>query len=146
MDVIRLMPSRTRVVGRVPPDARTDRRGRLLEVTPLNTSNVDGVAEKVGRLVTAFYADYSVTAGRVVYRACGELLANAAEHGTSSTGAFIAAQTYTGTTTEGPRLEMAICDTGVGVLKHLRRNPKYSHLTGTARPREGAGGWRQRGR
>lgn len=128
MDVIRLMPSRTRVVGRVPQDARTDRRGRLLEVTPLNASNADDVAEKVGRLVSAFYADYSVAAGRVVYQACGELLANAAEHGASSTGAFIAVQTYTGSTTEGLRLELAICDTGVGVLTHLRRNPKYSHL------------------
>lgn len=129
MDVLQLMPSRTRVTGRVPPDARTDLGSRLLEVTPLSSANVDGVAEKLGRLITAFYADYSESAGHVVYRACGELLANATEHGTSDTGAFVAVQTYTGGTTGGPRLEFAVCDTGIGVLDHLRQNARYDYLT-----------------
>ena len=129
MDVLQLMPSRTRVIGRVPPDARTDLRSRLLEVTPLSPANVDSVAEKLGRLITAFYADYSEAAGHVIYRACGELLANATEHGVSATGAFVAAQTYTGGTTEGPRMEFAICDTGIGVLNHLRQNAAYNYLT-----------------
>ncbi|WP_435771393.1 hypothetical protein [Nocardioides sp. SYSU DS0651] len=129
MNVLRRMPSRTRVVGRVPTSPRTDLQGRLLEVTHLTEGNVDDVADQVGRLVTSFYADYSPTAGHVVYRACGELLANAVEHGRSVTGAFVAAQTYTGETTDAPRLEFAVCDTGIGVMNHLRRNPRHSHLT-----------------
>ncbi|WGL52134.1 ATP-binding protein [Nocardioides sp. BP30] len=125
MDVIQLMPPRIDLVGRMPVDARTDLRNRLLEVTPINPSNVDSVQERLGRLIDAFYAEHSVAAGRRVSTACGELLDNAVTHGSSPTGAFIAAQTYTGTTTEGPRFEVAVCDTGIGVRAHLRNNPRY---------------------
>jgi hypothetical protein len=115
MDVMRLMPSRTRVAGRVSPEHRTDLQDRLLEVTPLTPENANDVGERLGRLVAAYYASYSDGIGRIVYRACGELIANAVEHGSSTAGAFIAAQTYTGGTTGSPRLEFAVCDTGVGV-------------------------------
>ncbi len=125
MDVLRRMPPRTRIVGRIPPEKRVDLRHRLLEASPLTDTNVDDVAEKVGKLVTAYYPD---TAGPVVARACNELLDNAVEHGASREGAFIAAQTYTGTTTEHPRLELAVCDNGIGVLRHLRQNPTHQHL------------------
>lgn len=79
--------------------------------------------------MTAQYANFSQAAGRVVFRACGELLDNAVSHGKSDTGAFLAAQTHTGATTGGPRLEFAVCDTGVGVLTHLHGNPAYAHIT-----------------
>ena len=41
----------------------------------------------------------------------------------------MSAQLHTGTTTDGPRLEFAVCDTGIGVLRHLRQNPRYAHYT-----------------
>lgn len=126
MDVLRRLPPRTRIVGRIPPEKRTDLRHRLLEASPLTKANVDDLAEKVGNLVTAYYPD---TAGPVVARACNELLDNAVEHGASCEGAFIAAQTYTGATTKQPRLELAVCDNGIGVLNHLRRNPAHQHLS-----------------
>jgi hypothetical protein len=128
MDVMRLMPSRTRVVGRASSETRANLQDRLLEVTRVTPDTVDGVGETLGRLVTAFYANYSGAAGHIVYRACGELLANATEHGQSTAGAFVAAQTYTGGTTGVPRLEFAVCDTGIGVLAHLRRNPSFTYL------------------
>ena len=128
MDVLRHMPSRTQIVGRVPPDTRSDRSGSLLEVTALNPSNVDDLAERLGPVVMAFYGK-DTEAGATVLRACGELMGNATEHGRSEHGAFMAAQLHTGTTTDGPRLEFAVCDTGIGVMEHLRINPKYAHYT-----------------
>jgi hypothetical protein len=125
MDVLRRMPPRTKIVGRIPLETRTDLRHRLLEAAPLNKDTADDLAEKVGNLVTAHYPD---TAGPVVARACNELLDNAVDHGASPEGAFLAAQAYTGATTGHPRLELAVCDTGIGVLQHLRQNPKHQHL------------------
>lgn len=125
MDVLRRMPPRARIVGRIAPEKRADLRHRLLEASPLTKATVDDLAEKVGNLVTAYYPH---TAGPVVARACNELLDNAVEHGASPEGAFIAAQTYTGATTKQPRLELAVCDNGIGVLRHLRLNPAHQHL------------------
>ncbi len=128
MDVLRQMPSRTQILGRIPPDARTDRTQSLLEVTALNPGNVDDLAERLGPLVTGFYGS-NAAAGATVFRACGELMGNATEHGASERGAFMAAQLHTGTTTECPRLEFAVCDTGIGIMEHLRSNPRHAHYT-----------------
>lgn len=128
MDVLRQMPTRTRILGHVPPDARNDRRGSLLEVTALNEKNVNDLNERLGPLVMSFY-DGRPQAGATVFRACSELLSNATEHGASERGAFTAVQLHTGATTEAPRFEFAVCDTGVGVMQHLRHNPKFAHFT-----------------
>jgi len=127
MDVLRRMPARTKIVGRVPPDARADHRGSLMEVTTLNEKNVNDLSERLGPLVTGFYKDRS-EAGAAVFRACSELMSNAAEHGLSDRGAFMAAQLHTGRSTGAARLEFAVCDTGIGIMNHLRRNPKYAYL------------------
>jgi len=127
MDVLRRMPARTKIVGRVPPDARADHRGSLMEVTTLNEKNVNDLSERLGPLVTEFYKDGS-EAGAPVFRACSELMSNAAEHGLSDRGAFMAAQLHTGRTTGAPRLEFAVCDTGIGIMNHLHQNPKYAYL------------------
>lgn len=129
MDVLRQMPSRTSILGHIPPDARNDHRRRLVEVTALNAGNMDDLAEKLGPFVTSFYESHSQAAGASVFKACSELMGNAAEHGASEEGAFLAAQVYTGKTTKGPRLEFAVCDTGIGVMNHLRQNPEHAHFT-----------------
>lgn len=48
MDVLRLMPSQTKFLGRVGREARADLRNRLLEVTHVTPENVDGVASSSG--------------------------------------------------------------------------------------------------
>jgi hypothetical protein len=128
MDVLRQMPARTQIPGRIPPDARADRRDSLLEVTALNEKNVNDLSERLGPLVTELYKDCS-RAGAAVFRACSELMSNATEHGSSEQGAFMAAQLYSGRTTGAPRLEFAVCDTGIGIMNHLRRNPAHEHLS-----------------
>lgn len=128
MDVLRQMPPRTQILGRVPRDVRTNRK-TLMEVTVLNEKNVNDLAEHLGRLVTSLYRGHSESAGAAIFRACSELMSNATEHGSSNQGAFIAVQHYSGSTTEAPRLEFAVCDTGIGVMQHLRGNPEHSHLT-----------------
>jgi hypothetical protein len=127
MDVLRQMPERTRIVGRLPLDARADHRDSLMEVAALNEKNVNDLSERLGPLVTGSYKDRS-EAGAAVFRACSELMSNATEHGLSDRGAFMAAQLHTGRTTGAPRLEFAVCDMGIGIMRHLRRNPKYAYL------------------
>jgi hypothetical protein len=129
MDVVRRMPPRTRIEGPLRQGDRRNRSDALLEVTPLNAANADDLSERLGELVMAYYSDYSTAAGVTVFQACGELIDNAVTHSGSSRGAFVAAQTYTGGTTDGPRFEFAICDNGIGVMQHLKRNPKHAHLT-----------------
>lgn len=129
MGVPRQLPADTTFLGRPSSDIRTDLRGTVLAATLLTTSNVEEVAEKVGYLVTEFYAPINEHAGKAVFQACGELLDNAAEHGESSVGAYLALQSHAGTVDAAPRLEFALCDTGIGVLQHLRTNSAYAYLT-----------------
>lgn len=129
MRVIELMPPSTRIQGRVPTTDHRDRRADVMEVTALNPGNINDLAERLGPMVTEFYSDRFTTVGAAVFRACSELMDNATEHGHSDPGAFIAAQTYPETASQGRRMEFAVCDTGIGIMNHLHRNPRYAHLT-----------------
>ncbi|CAA9413345.1 MAG: hypothetical protein AVDCRST_MAG55-1470, partial [uncultured Rubrobacteraceae bacterium] len=64
-----------------------------------------------------------------------EICANAAEHGTSSFGAYAAVQAYhhivSGSRRRGEEVLIAIADGGVGVRETLSRNPKYAEETAT---------------
>jgi hypothetical protein len=135
MDVIRRMPTDTGIEGRLPGEQRADLADSLLEVSPVTPATADDVAARLGRLASAHFG---AKTGQVVFAAFGELLDNAIEHGASPAGAFVAAQTYTGTTSGRRGFELAICDTGIGVLSHLRRNPANASLTGAANALERA--------
>lgn len=127
MEVVDLMPPSATARGSSLPDRRDHPVG-VLKVTALSPENFDDLAKRLGRLLSEFYPDRSA-ANAVVFRACSELMGNAIEHGHSDLGAFIAAQAYPATASQGRRLEFAVCDTGIGVMEHLRLNPDYAHLT-----------------
>jgi hypothetical protein len=129
MDLARRLPSVVRIEGSFPSETRAELFGSLLEVTPLNAATADDVGARLGRLVTGHFTD---TKGRHIFRALGELIDNAVSHGVSDDGAFVAAQTYTGRTTGSRGFEVAVADTGMGVLPHLRQNPEFAGLESAA--------------
>lgn len=125
MDLLAQLPEGATVVGAVPFDDRRDHRATLLETTLLTPETADDVGERIGLLAVA---NLGASPGAQVARSVGELIDNAVSHGCGPGGAYIAAQTYTGKTTGTRRLEVAICDNGIGVLAHLSRNPDHADL------------------
>ena len=86
------------------------------------------MAQDIWPRVAALFGDPSLTLHTM--EAISELIDNAATHGRSSAGTFVCAQRYTGTTSQlPPGIWVGIADAGVGMPSHLRRNPKYRHIT-----------------
>lgn len=125
MDLFKQLPERTRTDRPAPPEERNDHSTRLLEVTRLTETASDEVNQKIGVVAIAHLGRRF---GRQAFTGLGELIDNAVSHGASDLGAFIAAQAYSGKTTGRRRLEVSVCDTGVGVLEHLRRNPEHADV------------------
>jgi hypothetical protein len=125
MDVLRRLPPGTEICGPAPPEQRTDRSTVLLEVSPLSPDTADEIVSRVGTLTAERLG--RPAAGQV-FKCVGELIDNALSHGQSTLGAFVAAQAYTGATSRRPGFEFAVCDTGIGVLSHLRSNPAYAAI------------------
>ncbi|MFI0234566.1 hypothetical protein [Streptomyces sp. NPDC017086] len=135
MDLLKALPPGTHVEGKVPEEIRNDRSATLLEVAALRPDTADAISERLGRVATQHLGARN---GRRVFKGIGELIDNAISHGVSTCGAFIAAQAYSGKTTGYRRLEIAVCDTGIGVLTHLRRNPEHAHIATSAEALEHA--------
>jgi hypothetical protein len=125
MDVLRRLPQGTEICGAAQPEQRTDRSEVLLEVSPLSPAAVEELVARLGTLTAARFERH--TAGRV-FQSAGELIDNAVSHGQSPLGGFVSAQAYTGATSRRPGFEFAVCDTGVGILDHLRGNPSYAGI------------------
>lgn len=125
MDVIRRLPPGTEIRGTPPPERRTDCSKRLIEVSPLSHETSQDLVTRLGELTAAHFLAH---AAGLVFRGAGELIDNAVSHGYGPHGAFLSAQAYTGKTSRRPGFEFAVCDTGVGILDHLRGNPSYAAL------------------
>lgn len=123
MDLFDLLPPGTKITGPLPPEV--DRTGALLEVTRLTPDNANEIGATIGNLAVR---TLGASLGAQAFKAVGELIDNATTHGHSDTGAYICAQAYTGRTTSHPGLQVAVCDTGIGVRDHLRQNPKYADV------------------
>ncbi|WP_371783903.1 hypothetical protein [Streptosporangium subroseum] len=128
MDVLERLPETTKIIGSVPLDVRFAKKRILLEVSAVTEVNADEVGGAVAQIAAAFLGQ---ELGRKVFGGVGELIENAVSHGDSELGTFVAAQGYTGATSEGRRLEVAVCDAGVGILEHLRRNPDHDDVSST---------------
>jgi hypothetical protein len=125
MNVIANLPPGSRVSGVIPVQGRIDRTDILVEVLPISAATVKDLEDHVGRVALGHL---DAPAGRLAFGSIGELIDNAVSHGDSDIGAFAAAQAYTGRTTGRRGVEFAICDTGIGVLEHLRRNARHRDL------------------
>ncbi|MCW3814457.1 hypothetical protein ONA91_08295 [Micromonospora sp. DR5-3] len=125
MDLRAALPPGSRVVGSAPEHRRLDRSDKLVEVMRVSAETEDELMDRIGRVALA---QLDPAFGRRAVQSIGELVDNAVSHGASPIGAFAAAQTYTGRTSKRRGLEFAICDTGIGILKHLRKNPAYRGL------------------
>jgi len=64
-----------------------------------------------------------------LFEILGELVDNAATHGASAAGSFIAAQYYSGATSGMPEgMWIGVGDAGIGIRSHLAGNPRHSGL------------------
>ncbi|MEV7152738.1 hypothetical protein AB0O05_40290 [Streptomyces sp. NPDC093084] len=129
MDLLEALPHGTHVEGAAPGKTRYDRSTTLHEVAHLRPDTADAIGGKIGQMAIRHLGTRD---GRRVFKGVGELIDNATSHGASTCGAFIAAQAYSGKTTGYRRLEIAVCDTGIGVLSHLRRNPTHARIATSA--------------
>lgn len=116
MNVVELLEPFAEIEGALPAQVRRDHSDKLLEVANVTPDNIDDISDTLGRLVTARLGQQ---AGRAAFRSLGELLSNATTHGLSETGAFTAAQLYSGTLSRTPGFEFAVCDSGDGIQKVL---------------------------
>lgn len=125
MDVFTHLPTGSRIEGDLPSRPRGDRSATLTEVSPVSQATVERLVHRMGQMT---WAHLEPGVRGLAFQSVGELIENAVSHGESEIGAFASAQVYSGATTGRPGLEFAICDTGVGILAHLRRNPQYQRL------------------
>ncbi|MFI0405530.1 ATP-binding protein [Actinomadura sp. 3N508] len=122
MDLLNRLPDQCKSNRRVPARGRADRSHSLLEITPVRSPHDGELAgERVFGIVRGNLGD---RLGKLAFKVVGELIDNAVSHGRSETGSFVAAQVYP----RQRRLEFAVCDTGVGVLEHLKGNPLHRDL------------------
>jgi hypothetical protein len=122
MDLLNRLPDRCTSNRPVRARGRADRSDSLLEITPVKNPDDGGMAgERVFGVVRANLGDHL---GKLAFRVVGELIDNAASHGKSEAGSFVAAQIYP----KRRQLEFAVCDTGIGILEHLKGNPLHQDL------------------
>ncbi|MFC0028008.1 hypothetical protein ACFFMM_00520 [Micromonospora chaiyaphumensis] len=125
MNVVEYIEPIATITGALATQRRNDCSQRLLEVTAVSPANGNEVAATLGRMTED---QLHPRAASAAFRSIGELIDNATTHGESPLGAFAAAQLYSGATSRRAGFEFAICDTGVGVLEHLRTNSLYEKV------------------
>jgi hypothetical protein len=99
-----------------------------LPLTRLESGNDwDDIVQDLWPDVAGLFADPDLT--RNTMDLLGELIDNAVTHGHSNAGTYVCAQRYTGATSNLPQgIWIGVADSGVGIPRHLRRNPKYADI------------------
>jgi hypothetical protein len=130
MDLFRQMPSDVAIFPALKPELPRF-EAPVIEVTHIREpDDVDALAAAV---VPRIRAAVSHDAWRALYDILVELGENAATHGASGAGAFVAAQYYSGRTSgmaEG--FWIGVADSGIGIRDHLSGRAEYSELESDA--------------
>jgi hypothetical protein len=115
-------------------ERRRHNPGTLQELVNFHTEEeIPGIIERISEILEN--QGYRLRERVAICSTLSEICANAAEHGTSSFGAYAAVQAYhhivSGSRRRGEEVLIAIADGGVGVRETLSRNPKYAEETAT---------------
>ena len=109
------------------PETPRDETPSLIELASVRRAQ--DVQPIIDRLMPKLVTVLPEPACRDVFRIISELLENAATHGDSAVGSFIAAQYYTGATSGmPPGFWIGVADAGVGFRAHMARNAAYRDL------------------
>jgi hypothetical protein len=126
MNLLDNLPGQVSLEGPVPGGDRRALDKILVEVSRVTSAeDAEGMWARFGDIALTHFGE----SAKLVFKATGELLGNAVTHGSQPGAVITAAQYYSGKTSGRGGLEVAICDTGVGVLRHLRRNPRFARIT-----------------
>lgn len=104
------------------PATRHSPEGRFLPIRNLHQlPETDAASHEMVRCLTI--PDRS--ASTALQYTLSELVDNALQHSASSTGAFVTAQKYE----KHGRVHLLIADTGIGIRRHLQKNPRFRQIT-----------------
>ncbi|HYN50701.1 MAG TPA: hypothetical protein VES62_07230 [Thermoleophilaceae bacterium] len=127
MDLFAVLGNRIRVEPDLPEEGPREPNRALIELHRLeHPDEIDDLSREFwprlrSRLPQKVCAN--------LFEILGELVDNAATHGASPVGSFIAAQYYSGATSGMPEgMWIGVGDAGIGIRAHLAGNPAYSGL------------------
>jgi hypothetical protein len=136
MNFFRLFGGRVRTNADVASleERRRHNPGTLQELVNFHTEQeIPGIIERISEILEN--QGYRLKERVAICSVLSEVCANAAEHGSSSFGAYAAVQAYhhivSGPRRRGEEVLVSIADGGVGVRETLSRNPVYAELTTT---------------
>lgn len=127
MDLPKVLGDRISVEPPFAPEWPRDETPALIELARLqHAADVEAISARVwDRLANHLPTETCINLFKII----GELVDNAATHGTSPSGTFLAAQYYTGRTSGMPEgFWIAVADAGIGIRAHLAQNPQHRHL------------------
>ncbi|MFN8628891.1 MAG: hypothetical protein U0838_00800 [Chloroflexota bacterium] len=107
----------------LPDEWERDETPALIELRRLRRAAE--IAEIGDRVLPKLTQRITDAEAKLLFRMAGELVDNAATHGRSRHGTLVAAQHYSGATSGLERgMWLAIADSGIGIRRHLARNPR----------------------
>lgn len=124
MNVFSVLQSRIRIHPDLPAEGPREPNRALIELHRLeHPDDIDDLSREFWpRLRSRLPQEICANTFQIL----GELVDNAATHGRSPVGTYIAAQYYSGATSGMPEgMWIGVADAGVGVRSHLARNPRY---------------------
>lgn len=127
MDLFTVLGGRIRVHPDLPEEGPREPNRALIELHRLeHPDDIDDLSREFWpRLRSRLPQEVCAN----LFEILGELVDNAATHGASPVGSFIAAQYYSGATSSMPEgMWIGVGDAGIGIRSHLAGNPRHRGL------------------